>query len=407
MQRPARGTGCPRCSGITREASSCVDRSEEDLADRKEGNNSLNTATNVRRLAAGAAVMAILVSACTGSAASTAPSAAASVAPSTAASTAPSEAASQAASTAPSQAAASMAACGTVNIADNAWVGYEADVAVVANVLRTKLGCTVNIKNISEQVSWQGFPTGDVDVILENWGHADLAAKYITTDKTAVDLGSQGNVGIIGWFIPKYYLDAHPELGTANSDPKTFAAALNALAADFKTSESGSKGQLLDGDPSYVTNDEGLVAGLGLNFKVVYSGSEAASDTAIKAAIDAQKPILAYYWEPNWFDSQINNQMIHLPLPAYTAGCDANPKNLTCDYPPYNLNKVASTTFANSGSPAATFIKNFKWTNDDQNAVATDISLNKLSDDDAATKWLDAHPDVWKAWMAGTGWTGN
>jgi glycine betaine/proline transport system substrate-binding protein len=361
--------------------------------------------TTTRRLAAGAAVVAILVSACTGNAATTAPSAA----ESTAASSAPSMAASQAASTAPSQAAAaSLAPCGTVNIADNAWVGYEADVAVVAYVLKNQLGCDVQIKNISEQVSWQGFPTGEVDVILENWGHEDLAAKYITQDKTAVDLGSQGNIGIIGLFMPKYYLDAHPDLAAAaGKDPKTVAAALNAVAADFQTSESGSKGQILDGDPSYVTNDEGLVAGLGLNYKVVYSGSEAASDTAIKAAVDAQKPIFAYYWEPNWFDSQINNAMVQFKLPPYTQGCDANPKSLTCDYPPYNLNKVASTKFANSGSPAFTMIKNFKWTNDDQNAVATDISLNKMSDDDAAKKWLDAHPDVWKAWLQGTGWSGS
>jgi glycine betaine/proline transport system substrate-binding protein len=359
----------------------------------------------MRRLAVGAAVMAILVSACSGSAATTAPSAAASEA----ATTAPTTAASEAASTAPSAAAAAtMAPCGTVNVADNAWVGYEADVAVVAYLLKNELGCTVNIKNISEQVSWQGFPTGEVDVILENWGHEDLAAKYITTDKTAVDLGSQGNIGIIGLFMPKYYLDAHPDLVAAQGqDPKTVAAALNAVAGDFKTSESGGKGQILDGDPSYVTNDEGLVAGLGLNYKVVYSGSEAASDTAIKAAVDAQKPIFAYYWEPNWFDSQINNAMVQFKFTPYTPGCDKNQKNLTCDYPPYNLNKVASTTFANSGSPAFTLIKNFKWTNDDQNAVATDISLNKMSDDDAAKKWLDAHPDVWKAWMQGTGWTGS
>ena len=362
--------------------------------------------TTMRRAAAGAAVVAILVAACSGSASTPAPTAAPTVAPTTAASAAPSAAAS-AASQAPSQAAASLAACGTVNIADNAWVGYEADVAVVAYLLKNDLNCTVNIKTLTEQVSWQGFPTGDVDIILENWGHEDLAAKYITQDKTAVDLGSQGNIGVIGWFLPKYYADAHADLMAANTDPKTFAAALNAVAGDFKTSESGGKGQLLDGDPSYVTNDEGLVAGLGLNFKVVYSGSEAASDTAIKAAIDAQKPILAYYWSPNWFDSQINNQMVQLKLPAYTPGCDANTKSMTCDYPPYNLNKVASTTFANSGSPAFVLLKNFKWTNDDQNAVATDIALNKMSDDDAAKKWLDAHPDVWKAWMQGTGWTGS
>ncbi len=337
--------------------------------------------TTVRRLAAGAAVLAIAVSACSSSGATTAPS----------------MAASQPAASTGSSPAASLAACGTVNIADNAWVGYEADVAVVAYLLKNELGCTVNIKNITEQVSWQGFPTGDVDVILENWGHADLAKQYITDQKVAVDLGSQGNQGIIGWYIPKVYADAHPNLLTANSDPKTFADALNAVASDFVTSESGGKGQILDGDPSYVTNDEALVNGLGLNFKVVYSGSEAASDKAIKAAIDAGKPILAYYWEPNWFSTQVD--LVHLKLPAYTDGCDSNPKSMTCDYPPYPLNKVASAAFMSSGSPAATLIKNFTWTNDDQNAVATDIAQNKMTDDAAAKKWLDAHPDVWKAWM--------
>ena len=51
---------------------------------------------------------------------------------------------------------------------------------------------------------------------------------------------------------------------------------LNKYADMFKTSESGGKGQLLDGDPSYVTNDEALVKNLDLNYKVVVGGSEAA-----------------------------------------------------------------------------------------------------------------------------------
>lgn len=285
------------------------------------------------------------------------------------------------------------APCGTVNIAGYAWVGYEADVAVVAYLLRNELGCTVNVKNLSEQVSWQGFPTGEIDVILENWGHEDLAKQYITDQKVAVDLGSQGNVGIIGWFVPKFYADANPEILTAEVNPQI----LNTFAADFRTSESGDKGQLLDGDPAYVTNDEALVKNLGLNFKVVYSGSEAASNKAIKAAVDAGKPILAYYWEPNWFSTQVD--MVHVKLPPWTPGCDADPKKVACDYPPYNLNKIASTSFANSGSPAFTLVKNFTWTNEDQNAVAYDIAFNKLSADDAARKWLDANQDVWKAWL--------
>ena len=100
-----------------------------------------------------------------------------------------------------------------------------------------------------------------------------------------------------------------------------------------------------------MTEDAGIIAGLGLNYKVVYSGSEAASDKAIKAAIDQGKPILAYYYTPNWFSTQVD--LVHVSLPAATPGCDTDPHKITCDYPPYDaLYKVVSSKLATSGSPA-------------------------------------------------------
>ena len=323
-----------------------------------------------RRLAAVVATFGIILGACTSS-------------------NAPASAGAPSASTA---AAASMAPCGTVNIAVNPWVGYEADAAVVGYVLQHQLGCTVVKKNIDEQTSWQGFPTGEVDAILENWGHEDLAAKYITTDKTAQDAGQTGNEGIIGWYIPKFFADANPDILTTKTNPQI----LNKYADQFKTSESGGKGQILDGDPSFVTQDQAMINGFGLNFKVVYSGSEAASNKAIQSAIDQQKPILAYYYTPNWFSAKV--ALVHLEFPAYTPGCDTDPKKVACDYPDYTLDKIASSKFAATNNTAYQLIKNFTWTNDDQNSVAADIT-GSMSDDDAAKKWLDANPDKWKAWL--------
>ena len=95
--------------------------------------------------------------------------------------------------------------------------------------------------------------------------------------------------------------------------------------------------------------------------------------------------------------------LVKVNLPAYTPGCDSNAAKVACDYPPYNLNKVVSTKFANSGSPDVDVIKNFTWTNDDQNQVAEYIANEGMKDDDAAKKWVDANPDKWKAWLpAGT-----
>jgi len=157
---------------------------------------------------------------------------------------------------------------GTVNLAVNPWVGYEADAAVVSYLLTKKLGYTVNKKNLKEEISWQGFETGEVDAVLENWGHDDLKKTYIEQKKVAVEVGSTGNKGVIGWYVPQWMVDKYPDI----TDYKN----LGKYADLFKTSESKGKGQLLDGDPSYVTNDEALVKNLKLNYQVVYSGSEAA-----------------------------------------------------------------------------------------------------------------------------------
>jgi len=280
--------------------------------------------------------------------------------------------------------------CGNVNLAVNAWVGYEADAAVVAYVAQNKLGCTVTKKNLDEQVSWQGFGTGEIDAILENWGHEDLATKYITQQKVAEDAGQTGNIGKIGWYIPPWLAKEHPDILDWNN--------LNKYADLFKTSESGGKGQVLDGDPGFVTNDAALVKNLNLNFKVVYSGSEAALITTFRQAEQTKKAVIGYFYEPQWFLSEV--PLVKVNLPAWKQGCDAVAAKVACDYPLYNLNKVVSTKFASSGSPAFKLIKNFKWTNEDQNLVAKYIAQDKMSDDAAAKKWVDANPDKVNAWLA-------
>ena len=279
--------------------------------------------------------------------------------------------------------------CGTFHLAVNPWVGYEADAAVVAYVAQHNLGCTVDKKDLKEEIAWQGFGTGEVDAVLENWGHDDLKAKYITGQKTAVEAGSTGNKGIIGWFVPPWLAKEHPDI----LDWKN----LNKYAAQFKTSESGGKGQLLDGDPSYVTNDAALVTNLNLDFKVVYAGSETALIQSFTTAEKNKQWMIGYFYEPQWFLSEV--PLVKVNLPQYTTGCDTDAAKVACDYPVYDLDKIVSAKFAQSGSPAYNLVKNFTWTNDDQNTVAKYIAQDKMTDDAAAKKWVDANPDKVKAWL--------
>jgi glycine betaine/proline transport system substrate-binding protein len=280
-------------------------------------------------------------------------------------------------------------ACGTVNIALNAWTGYAADAYVVGNLAQKKLGCTVNYVKLSEQPSWAGMANGSVDTILENWGHADLVKKYIKQQNVVQDTGQTGNQGIIGWYVPPWMAKKYPDITNWKN--------LNKYASLFKTSESGGKGQLLDGDPSYVTNDQALVKNLHLNYQVVVGGSEAALIQSFKSAEKNHTPLLAYFYQPDWFFSEM--KLVHVNLPKYTPGCDAVASKVACDYPPYHLNKLTSVKFAKSGSPAYTLIKNFHWTNDEQNQVATYIAKDGMTPAAAAQKWIDANKSEADAWL--------
>jgi len=289
----------------------------------------------------------------------------------------------------PSAGASAGKDCGTVNLAVSPWVGYEANAAVVAYVATKDLGCKVVKKNLKEEIAWQGFSTGEVDVNLENWGHEDLKKKYITDQKVAVEAGVTGNKGVIGWYLPPWLAAAQPEL----LDWKN----LNKSASLFKTSESGGKGQLLDGDPSFVTNDEALVKNLKLDYKVVYAGSETALIQAFRDAEKNKKPVIGYFYEPQWFFNEL--KLVKVALPPYAAGCDADPAKVACDYPAYDLDKIVSKKFADSGSPAYELVKKFQWTNDDQNLVAKYIAEDKLTPDAAAEKWVKDNQAKVDAWL--------
>jgi glycine betaine/proline transport system substrate-binding protein len=283
--------------------------------------------------------------------------------------------------------------CGTVTLAMNPWAGYAANAAVVSYVARTDLGCTVVTKAAAEEDSWKQLAKGQVDAILEDWGHDAEKKKYIDEQKVAVEAGLTGSKGVIGWYVPKWMEDTYPDIDQYQN--------LNKYASMFQTAKSGGKGQLLDGDPTYVTNDAALVKNLNLNFKVVYAGSEAAEITAFRQGEAQNKPVIGYFYTPQWFLSEV--PLVKINLPKYTPGCDANPATVKCDYATTPLPKVASVKFMNSGSPAASLIKNFHWTNDDQNTVAKYIAADHMTQAQAAQKWVSANQAIVKTWVpAGT-----
>jgi glycine betaine/proline transport system substrate-binding protein len=282
----------------------------------------------------------------------------------------------------------------TINFSVSPWQGSAANVAVAQKLLEDKLGYTVKTTDIDEYAQFPALANGDLDATLEVWpsGHAKDFKKYIESGNGVVDGGPLGVTGQIGWWIPTYLLDAHPELATWEG--------IKGNESMFQTSESGSAGQLLDGDPSYVTFDQNIADNLGLNLKVVYAGSEAAELTELKTAYNAQKPILMYFWTPHWAQEKYDLTMVKLPdvTDACTQAAADGTDAYACAYPPDALYKAFNQDLQTKAPAAFAFLSQMQWTNDDQNKVALDIN-DGMAPADAAQKWIDANPDVWQPWV--------
>jgi glycine betaine/proline transport system substrate-binding protein len=289
--------------------------------------------------------------------------------------------------------------CGSLTLDENAWAGATANVYVIKYVLEHNLGCKVNIAKLPESTPlFQAMSDGKVDFVTEDWNNIDLKVnqKYVKSG-TLLNLGSNGVIGHIGWFIPTYLMKQHPEFKTWQG--------LKGKETLFKSPESGSQGMFLGGDPSYVQKDAQLIKELGLNLKFVSVGAEPAQVARWTQAYKQKKPILFYWYTPQYLNKAY--QLSEIKLPARGKNCvdSYNPKLgsnwsiYKCAYGQTIIDKVMTSKFAKSGSPAVAVVKRWKWTADDQNFVANLIAGKHVDPDKAAEQWVKANQAKVNTWL--------
>ena len=285
--------------------------------------------------------------------------------------------------------------CGKVVLNEQAWAGSTANTYIAKAVLEDDLGCEVEITKIAEIPVFQAMADGEVDAVLEDWQHTDEYKKYIEEAGTVVDGGPLGVEGHIGWFIPKYLMDEHPEFATWEG--------LKGQEDLFKTAESGDQGMFLGGDPSYVQKDKELIKALDLNLKHVTAGAEPAQVARWTQLYKQEKPVIFYWYTPQFYNQQYD--LAEVELPERTPDCKDDAKaggdveQYKCAYDVTVIEKLFSKKFADSGSPAFDMLKKMELTNDDQEAVAKAIAGDKVDPEQAAKDWIEQNPDKVEAWL--------
>ena len=131
--------------------------------------------------------------------------------------------------------------------------------------------------------------------------------------------GPLGVEGHIGWFIPKYLMDEHPEFETWEG--------LKGKEEVFKTAESGDQGMFLGGDPSYVQKDKELIEALDLDFKHVTAGAEPAQVARWSQLYKQEKPVIFYWYTPQYLNQEYDLAEVKLPpRPRRTRAARTTPR---------------------------------------------------------------------------------
>jgi glycine betaine/proline transport system substrate-binding protein len=293
------------------------------------------------------------------------------------------------------------AKCGTVTLDENAWAGATANVYVIKYVLENDLGCKVNIAKLPESTPlFQAMADGKVDAVTEDWGNTKLKVNqnfFKGPNKSLVDLGTNGVLGHIGWFIPTYLMKQHPELKSWTGLKKDWAL--------FKTVDSQGQGLFLGGDPTYVQKDQQLIKELGLNLYFLSVGSEPAQVTRWTTYYKQKKPILFYWYTPQYLNKAYQLSEVKLPprgkncVDSYSPKLGSDWSIYRCAYGQQIIDKAMTLKFAKSGSPAVAVVKRWKWTADDQNFVANLIAGKHVDPNKAAEQWVKANPAKVNQWL--------
>lgn len=269
----------------------------------------------------------------------------------------------------------------TIKLVANPWNGSAANIEVAKQLLENELGYTVEVTDLDENAQWSAINTGELHASLEVWpsGHAENRTDFIDNPEgNVVDAGLLGPIGKIGWWMPAYMVEQYPALATADGFKDAELAGL------FATAETGDLGQILHGDPSWVTFEQDIIDDLGLQLEIVYAGSEEALLAAFDGAFARNEPVLSYFWTPHSAFSTFDLVELELP-PEY--------------YPPDDLFKIVWAGLEEGAPGAWTLLHNFNYTTADQVSILAAIEGEGKTVEEAAADWIAANEATWSAWV--------
>ncbi|MQF48772.1 hypothetical protein FIM08_02575 [SAR202 cluster bacterium AC-647-N09_OGT_505m] len=289
---------------------------------------------------------------------------------------------------------------GPVILIEQDWNGNTVTTALAKLILEEEMGYTVETKFAPADSAqmFEGLASGEMHWVCCNWPSfsAALLEEYADTGKVT----RQGPVGIKGtshMYVPRYVIEGDSERGIDAMAPdlKSYAD-LNKYKDLFATADTRPKGRFLDFTPGWDYRNEERLEALGVDFEVVFTGSEAASFAELDAAHKRGEPIILVVWTPHW--APVKYDLVAIDLPAHS-DCYPVTEKFDCGYAVDDVKKLTWPGLKEDMPKAYEFLENFQITNDQQTSMVITKTDESKTDAEAARLWKDANEHIWKTWI--------
>ncbi|MDE1164844.1 MAG: ABC transporter substrate-binding protein [Pseudomonas sp.] len=248
----------------------------------------------------------------------------------------------------------------------------------------------------------------DIQVIGEEWaGRSPVWVKAEAAGQV-VAIGDTVKGATEGWWVPEYVIKGDAARGIKPLAPDLRSISdLPRYKDVFKDPETPGKGRFLNspiGWTSEIVNAQKIKAyGLSDSYVNFRSGSGAALDAEITSSIKRGKPVLFYYWSPTPLLGRY--KLVQLDEPAFDAQAwktltdpnDPNPRPTRSL--PSKLSIGVSAPFQQQYPQLVEFFAKVQLPIGPLNQALASMSEKHQAPREAATAFLKANPDLWKAWV--------
>lgn len=286
--------------------------------------------------------------------------------------------------------------CGEVSITEMNWASASVVTNVAKFLMEQGYGCDVTVVPSDTTPAITSLAeNNEPDIVTELW--------TVSTGEVYNRLLDEGKIrqlgkvltpgGMEGWWVPRYLVEAHPELATLDgvmANPDLVGGVFNNCP---------------DGWGCRIMNDN-LIPAFGLEeagFEVFNHGSGETLATSMASAYESREPWFGYYWAPTSLLGKYD--MVAVDMGPYDE--EAHIRNREkgaadpgqTSFPDSPVYTVVTTDFADREPEILALMEKLTFKVETMGEILAWMDENTASAEEGAVYFLTTYPEEWSAWL--------